>query len=264
MSNADNAELSCAGNEDSLASALQAVSQQGESQAAVLKEKQYVLHSLQATLTETVKSYEEVANNIKLKERQINSTTCEIEEIRSHNAAQTIQIQAILMDNMSFKHTIEEQEEKSRSLLTEYNTYRNKMDNYKVRVSEMESQSHIYKKLVEKRKEVKRLKQAREELRMDLQNPEGNAVRQAQRDTDHIKAKILSLKELVEEKKMLLEKEKEVHSQLRKDIEIHNRRCEAIVKRLRCQLNKAQSSHRQISSDIFHMENEVEQLKNQL
>ncbi|KAB5583888.1 hypothetical protein PHYPO_G00101010 [Pangasianodon hypophthalmus] len=47
-------------------------------------------------------------------------------------------------------------------------------------------------------------------------------------------------------------------------LQIHNRRCEANVKRLCCQLDKAQSSHGELSSDIFHMEKEVEHLKKQL
>ncbi|XP_017568345.1 coiled-coil domain-containing protein 122 [Pygocentrus nattereri] len=250
--------------EFSLSTALQAVSQQGESQAVELEEKRHALNAVQATLSEVVKSYEAVAKDIKLKERQITGITCETEQIHSHNETQEAQLKAILMENMRLKHSTEEQLENSHFLLARYNTCRNKMETYKMSVAEMESQVPVRKELVEKMEEVKRLKDCKEGLRIDLQNPEGNAVQQAQKEIDHIKAKIHCSKEMVREKIVLLEKEKETHSQLRKDIEIHNRRCEAIVKRLCCQLNKAQSSHRQLSSDISQMEIEVKHLRNQL
>ncbi|KAL7891056.1 hypothetical protein AOLI_G00005320 [Acnodon oligacanthus] len=261
----DEAEMLSDGEQEfSLSAALQAVSQQGESQAVELEEKHHVLNSVQATLSEVVKSYEAVAKDIKLKERQITGITCEIEQILSHNETQETQLKAILMENLRLKHSIEEQLENSHFLLTGYNAYRNKMESYKMSVAELESQVPIRKELVEKMEEVKRLKDCKEGLKIDLQNPEGNAVQQAQKEIDNIKAKIHCSKEMMREKIVLLEKEKETHSQLRKDIEIHNRRCEAIVKRLCCQLNKAQSSHRQLSSDISQMEIEVNHLRNQL
>ncbi|MCI4375112.1 hypothetical protein PGIGA_G00105520 [Pangasianodon gigas] len=138
------------------------------------------------------------------------------------------------------------------------------MESYKMSISALESHATIHKELTEKREEVKRLKEYREELKVDLQNPEGNAIQQSQKETDNFKAQIHNTKELVRRKGILLEKEKKNHSQLRKDIAIHNRRCEAIVKRLCCQLDKAQSSHGELSSDIFHMEKMVEHLKKQL
>ncbi|KAI4886657.1 hypothetical protein NFI96_012772 [Prochilodus magdalenae] len=250
--------------EFSLTSALQAVSQQGESQAAELKEKQQVLDSVQATLLDIVKSYEAVAKDIKMKERQISRVTCETEQIQSQNETQETQMKAILMEHTSLKHSIEKQLETSYFLLVGYKAYRNKMETYKKHVTEMESQAPIYKELIEKMEEVKRLKDCREELRTDLQNPEGNSIRQAQKEIDHIKSEIHYTKQTVRQRMVVLEKEKETHSQLRKETEIHNRRCEAIVKRLCCQLNKAQSSHRQLSRDISHMEKEVEHLRKQL
>ncbi|MCJ8729256.1 hypothetical protein PDJAM_G00104050 [Pangasius djambal] len=138
------------------------------------------------------------------------------------------------------------------------------MESYKMSISAMESHATIHKELTEKREEVKRLKEYREELKVELQNPEGNAIRQSQKETDNFKAQIHNTKELIRRKGILLEKEKKNHSQLRKDIAIHNRRCEAIVKWLCCQLDKAQSNHGELSSDIFHMEKEVEHLKKQL
>ncbi|XP_053494503.1 coiled-coil domain-containing protein 122-like isoform X1 [Ictalurus furcatus] len=248
--------------EFTLCSALLEATQQAESQAAELKEKQHILNSVQGTLSKMVKSYDTVSNNIKLKEQQISAINNETEQVQRQLERQQTEIQVIQMENMKLSYIIEEQLESSHFLLAWYNTYHNKMESYKMSVSAMESQAAIHKELMEKREEVKRLKEHRKELKVDLQNPD--AIRQVQKEIDNFKAQIHNTKEHVRRKGILLEKEKKNQSQLRKDIAIHNRRCEAIVKRLCCQLNKAQSSHGELRSDIFHMEKEVEHLKKQL
>lgn len=47
-------------------------------------------------------------------------------------------------------------------------------------VSALESQATIHMELMKKTEEVKRLREHKEKLNADLQNPEGNAVLQAQ------------------------------------------------------------------------------------
>ncbi|XP_046714497.1 coiled-coil domain-containing protein 122-like isoform X2 [Silurus meridionalis] len=249
--------------EQELCSALLEVSQQGEIQATELQEQQQILNSVQDTLSKIVKSYDTVSSNIKLKEQQIRCITNEIKQVQRQNERQQTEIQVIQMENMELKYRIEEQLERSHFYLTQYNTYHNKMESYKMSFSGMKSQAAIHKELKERREEVKRLKEHREELKVDLQNPEGNAMQRAQKQVDNFKAVIHNTKELVRRKGILLEKEKTNQSQLNKDIAIHNRRCEAIVKRLCCQLNKAHSSHGQLSSDIIHIEKELTNTYNQ-
>lgn len=65
-------------------------------------------------------------------------------------------------------------------MLAQYDTYQNKMESYKMSISALESQTAIHMELMEKIKEVERLREQREELKVDLQNPEGNAIRQFQ------------------------------------------------------------------------------------
>lgn len=84
------------------------------------------------------------------------------------------------MENMKLGYIIEDQLERSHLNLAQYNTYHNKMESYKMSISALESQAAIHKELMERRKVVKRLKEQREELKVDLQNPEGNAIQQAQ------------------------------------------------------------------------------------
>ncbi|XP_060723135.1 uncharacterized protein LOC132843999 isoform X2 [Tachysurus vachellii] len=208
-----------------LCSALLQATQQGESQAAELKEKQQILNSAQDTLSKIVKSYATVSSNIKLKVQQITGITNEMEHVNRQIERQQTEIQVIQMENRAFCCSIEEQLENSHSLLAWYNNCHNKMKSYKMSLATLESQTTIHMELMEKREKVKRQKEHIHELKMDLQNPEGNAIQQAQ---------------------------------------IHNRRCEAIIKWLCCQLNKSQSTNRELSSEIFHMEKEVKHLKKQL
>ncbi|XP_027002483.1 uncharacterized protein LOC113642900 isoform X2 [Tachysurus fulvidraco] len=208
-----------------LCSALLQATQQGESQAAELKDKQQILNSAQDTLSKTVKSFATVSSNIKLKVQQITGITNEMEHVNRQIERQQTEIQVIQMENRTFCCSIEEQLEKSHSLLAWYNNCHNKMKSYKMSLATLESQTTIHMELMEKREKVKRQKEHINELKMDLQNPEGNAIQQAQ---------------------------------------IHNRRCEAIIKWLCCQLNKSQSTKQELSSEIFHMEKEVKHLKKQL
>ncbi|XP_076869787.1 coiled-coil domain-containing protein 122 [Brachyhypopomus gauderio] len=264
MSHNDKETFSDTHQEFSLSSALHAVSQQGECQAVELKEKQHILNSVQATLSEIAKRYETVASNVTLKEQQISSVTNETEQIQHHSKKLETQIHTLWTENLKLRHCIEEQSENSHFVLAGYNTYRNKMESYKMSVFALESQSPVYKELMEKREEVKRLKACRADLAADPQNPDGELVHQAQIEIENIKTKITCMKEIVRGKRKLLEKEKDTHAHLRKDIEIQNRRCDAIVKRLCCQLKQAQYSQRQLSSDVSQMEKEVEYLKSQL
>ncbi|KAJ8349995.1 hypothetical protein SKAU_G00251250 [Synaphobranchus kaupii] len=81
-----------------------------------------------------------------------------------------------------------------------------------------------------------------------------------QKEVDELRVQISATKKLIFNKTQLLVKEQGTQTQLRKDIEIQNRRCEAILKRLRCQLNKAQSNHRQLTDDICWLEKEAEEM----
>lgn len=81
---------------------------------------------------------------------------------------------------MKLQLQIQEQEERQQSTLALYNTYRTKMEDHRMAVAEAESQTPIYKELMEAREHVKQLREKRDALMIDLQNPEGKAARQAQ------------------------------------------------------------------------------------
>ncbi|XP_042558882.1 coiled-coil domain-containing protein 122 [Clupea harengus] len=248
----------------SLMGTLEEVSLQGEVQANELKEKQQTLKALQDTLSDQKSICEAVELELKNSDRQLNGLLCEIKQIKRRNSSLESQLHEINSENMKLQLQIQEQEESQQSSLASYNAYRNKMEDHKMAIAEAESQMPIYKELMEARELVKRLREKRDALEMDLQNPEGQAAKEAQHKIDDLERQVSAKREMVEEKQAFLQNEQEVHAQLRRDIEIQNRRYDARVKRLRCQLSKAQSNHRYIISDIKRMEDEMEELTRQV
>ncbi|XP_036396760.1 coiled-coil domain-containing protein 122 [Megalops cyprinoides] len=245
----------------SLMEALEEVNQQGKVQDIELKKNRDCLTNMKVTLSKVEKSREDAQLDLKTIERKMQSLEDEMEQLQRHSSDLESESQAIWMENMRLQFQIEEEEERFQQLLAGYNTYRDKMEGHKFAIAEEESQTAVHRELVEKRAAIKRLAGKREELRSDLLNPEGNVVKQAQKEIEDVRKQISAVKEIIHERTQLLVKEQETHTRLRKDIEIQNRRCEAILRRLHCQLNKAQSNRRQLTDDICRMEEEVGDLR---
>lgn len=104
----------------------------------------------------------------------------EIEQIKQHNSSLESRLHEINSENMKLQLQIQEQEERQQATLALYNAYRTKMEDHRMAVAEAESQTPIYKELMEAREHVKQLREKRDALMIDLQNPEGGAARQAQ------------------------------------------------------------------------------------
>ncbi|XP_041127488.1 coiled-coil domain-containing protein 122-like [Polyodon spathula] len=185
----------------------------------------------------------------------------EIEHRLKHSECLEAQTQALYMENVNLQPRIEQEEEHFQLLLAGYNTYRNKMGAHREVIAHVEGKTATRRELLEKREIVKKLKEEKEELRIDLENPKGNAVRQGQGDIYNLKMRISEVKETVNKKIACIVKEQEVHIQLKKEVEMQNRRCDAILKHLHCQLNKTQSNKRQWNWDIQQMERKVAQLR---
>uniref|UniRef100_A0A8C4RVA6 Coiled-coil domain-containing protein 122 n=1 Tax=Erpetoichthys calabaricus TaxID=27687 RepID=A0A8C4RVA6_ERPCA len=149
---------------------------------------------------------------------------------------------AIFMENVKCQLTIEQEEEKFQILLEEFNTYRNKMESYKEDISKEEGSFSTRKELMEKKEMVKNLKAKKEALRIDLQNPDGSLVRSLQEELFNLKTKIDDANGAISDLNSQLIKEEEIQLQLKKEIEV--KRSEAIIRRLHCQLNKAQANKR--------------------
>ncbi|KAM7375257.1 hypothetical protein PAMA_014379 [Pampus argenteus] len=247
-----------------LTKAVEDVTQHGYTQTETLKEKQKTLISLQACLSDVEKKSEEAEQELRSKVRELLMLEGEIEHLELQTRVLHDRCASISTDNTELQMHISEEEESACTALAGFSTYRNRIEGHRAAVLHAESETDAYKELEEKKALVRMLTQTKEELREDLENPNGNAVQMAKREVDALKGEIAVMKKNIVERGKQVEKECETQAQIKKDIEIQNRRYEAIIKRLRCQLNKAQAVHRQMSGDIYHMERQIAELRRQL
>ncbi|XP_055022587.1 LOW QUALITY PROTEIN: coiled-coil domain-containing protein 122 [Boleophthalmus pectinirostris] len=250
--------------EFTLSKVVEDVSQHSFAQTEALKDKQKVLQTLEASLSDAENQTKQVEIELRSKVRQILTLETDSEHLEQHTQDLLQRCTAISQENAELESLIREEQEKVSAALALYHSYRAKMEEHRVAVELAVSQTQAHKELEKRQAGVRMLKRKKEELREDLENPSGNAVQMAKRETSALKEQIIAKKKTLAEKRNKLRKEAEMHHDIKKDIEIQNRRYEAIVKRLHCQLSKAQSVHRQMSAEVNHMERQVSELKRQL
>ncbi|XP_012503715.1 PREDICTED: coiled-coil domain-containing protein 122 [Propithecus coquereli] len=163
--------------------------------------------------------------------------------------------------NVKLKFDIEMAQEDFEEHMIKYNAYYVKIKAHKDSLGEVESKWSFMTELHEKQDLVKKLKTMKEELVQDLQNPGGNRITQVQEDITKLKDKIITVKESIIEKTCFLEEEKKTHEKLRKEIEVQHKRYDAILKRLRCQVNKLHSNRRQWQWNIQQLEKTAAELR---
>ncbi|XP_071320874.1 coiled-coil domain-containing protein 122 isoform X2 [Trachinotus anak] len=243
--------------------AVEDVSKHGCAQIEALKEKEKTLNSLQATLSDVETKGEMAEQELRSKAREILVLEGDMEHLERQTKVLHDRCVSISKENTELQIRLCEEEEKARIARAGFNTYRKKMEGHRAAVLHAASQTEAHKELEEKRALVRMLTQKKKELKKDLENPNGNAVRMAKREIDALKSEISVTRKAVAERRGRLQKENETHTQIKRDIEIQNKRYEAIVKRLHCQLSRAQAAHRQMSEDIYHMERQLAELKKQ-
>uniref|UniRef100_A0A2K6EN76 Coiled-coil domain containing 122 n=1 Tax=Propithecus coquereli TaxID=379532 RepID=A0A2K6EN76_PROCO len=163
--------------------------------------------------------------------------------------------------SLNLKFDIEMAQEDFEEHMIKYNAYYVKIKAHKDSLGEVESKWSFMTELHEKQDLVKKLKTMKEELVQDLQNPGGNRITQVQEDITKLKDKIITVKESIIEKTCFLEEEKKTHEKLRKEIEVQHKRYDAILKRLRCQVNKLHSNRRQWQWNIQQLEKTAAELR---
>lgn len=85
----------------------------------------------------------------------------------------------VVAENAELQVRIGEEEEYAHMALAGFSAYRNKMEGHRAAVLRAASQTDVHKELEEKRALVSMLRQKKEELKQDLENPNGNAVQMA-------------------------------------------------------------------------------------
>ncbi|XP_005853313.1 PREDICTED: coiled-coil domain-containing protein 122 [Myotis brandtii] len=245
----------------SLTDVVEQVAKQQQSQTSEIEKNKKVLFHLQNELHELEKQIATVSAETKETERLIYQQDVAIENSKLQCENLETQIKSLHTENVKLKFDIEAAQEDFKEHVIKYNEYYAKIKVHKDSLGEEESKWPFMIELREKQDLVKKLKIMKEELRQDLQNPEGNRMKQVQEDITKLKDKITTTKESIIEKTCFLEEENKTHEKLRKEIEVQNKRYGAILKRLHCQLNKLQSNRKQWQWNIQQLEKTAAELR---
>ncbi|KFV73505.1 Coiled-coil domain-containing protein 122, partial [Dryobates pubescens] len=219
---------------------------------------------LQAKVQELEKEKDAILLEIKTTEREIYLQDNAIELTKHHCGTLEEQVRALYSEILKLRYDAEAVQEEFEVTLARNNEYREKIRSHKHLFWEMESKMPAMIELAEKKALVKELKTKKEELMQDLQNPEGSVIKQVQEEIALLRSEITTLKELINKKTDFLEEERKVHAKLKKEIEVQNKRYNAILKRLHCQLNKLHSDKRQWQWNIHQLEKKAAELRKSL
>ncbi|KAM9328360.1 coiled-coil domain-containing protein 122 [Pholidichthys leucotaenia] len=239
----------------SLTKAVEEVSQHHIAKTEELKEEQRTLVSLQEILSDIEKSGERADQELRAKVREILILEGEFEDLEQQTKILIDQYASISKENTALHIQISEEEERIQVALAGFSTYQQKMEGHRMAVSHAAQQTEAHRNLQEKKELVQMLKQKKKELKENLENPNGDTVQR--REIDALKEEISMRRTALVERRDRLQKEFQAQAQIKRDMEIQNRRYEAIIKRLCCQLNRVQSANRQISDDIYHMKRQL-------
>ncbi len=125
------------------------------------------------------KKGETAERELRSKVREILMLEGEMEHLERQTKVLLDRCASISKENTELKTGTSEEEENARTALAGFNTYRNKMEGHRAAVLRAASQTEAHKELEEKRALVRMLTQKRDELREDLENPNGNTVQVA-------------------------------------------------------------------------------------
>uniref|UniRef100_A0A4X2KSN0 Coiled-coil domain containing 122 n=1 Tax=Vombatus ursinus TaxID=29139 RepID=A0A4X2KSN0_VOMUR len=248
-------------NDSSFSDIVKEVVEQQQSQTSEIEKNKKILFQLQNEVREFEKQIGSVIAETKEIEKHIYQQESEIEKTKLHCGSLEAQIKSLHAENVKLKFSIETAQEEFEEYRIRNNAYDEKIRLYKEGIAEAENKWPFMIELHLKKEEIKKLMTKKKELTHDLQNPEGNMIKQAQEEIMNLKDKIVTIEASISTKTKLLEEEKKVHEKLMKEIEVQNKRCDAVLKRLRCQVNKLQANRRQWQWNIQQMEKTAEELR---
>ncbi|XP_059129287.1 coiled-coil domain-containing protein 122 isoform X3 [Peromyscus eremicus] len=205
-----------------------------------------------------------IAAEAKETEKQMHQQDAAMENSRLHCGLLEAQIESLYSESVKLKFDTETAQEQFEEQMIKYNAYYAKIKAYKDSLVETESKCSFMTELYEKRELIKNLKTMKEDLREDLQNPQGRYATQIQEDISKLTNKIMTVKDSIIEKTYFIEEEKKTHERLRKEIEVQHKRYDAILKRLHCQVNKIQLNRRKWQWNIQQLEKTAAELKKRL
>ncbi|XP_063160369.1 coiled-coil domain-containing protein 122 [Candoia aspera] len=241
------------------------VAEQQNTQASEIQRSKEVLTRLQAQLQDLEAQRNSVLSERKAIERQryfceeaIATTKCHCEDLE-------VQVATLYVENTKLTQDTEVLQEEFKMVLSGNRAYYEKIAAHQNRFEEEESKLPFAVELMEKRGTLQQMMMQKEELMASLQKAEEHdTVGQVQDEIACLQSEIKVLKEAVSEKEKAIQDEKSTHAMLQKEIELQNKRCEAILKRLRCQINKVESDKRQGHWKMQQLEEKLEALRKHL
>ncbi|XP_053218127.1 coiled-coil domain-containing protein 122 [Podarcis raffonei] len=238
--------------------AVQQIAEQQHAQASEIESNKAVLIRLQTQLQDLEAQMKLVMADRKATERQMFHQDEAIISTKDHCENLEVQITALYAGNLKLAFDMETLQEEYKLMLQRNSAYYAKMAAHRDQFVEAENKLPLMTELTKKRAAVKEMITNKEELMSVLQNPE------VPDEIAYLEAEINALKEAISGKENALREERNVHARLRKEIQVQNKRYEAILKRLHCQVNKFQSSKRQRHCNLQQMEEKVAELRNLL
>ncbi|CAL8302215.1 unnamed protein product [Gadus morhua 'NCC'] len=248
----------------SLTKAVEEVSHQGYANMAALQEKLDQLSSLQAVLHNADTRSEHSALELRAATRRTLILDEDLHQCQRRSEALWSSCSTANSHTSALRLRVDEERERARLALAGIDVHRVKMKEHRAAVALAESKRESHQALEEQRRRVRELREKREKQRRDLEDPNGRAVQEGKTGQVQLKQQLVALRKATAQKREELRQENDTHTQIRKEIKIQHRRYEAIVRRLHCQLNKAQAYYRHLSGDVNHMERQVLDLRRQL
>ncbi|XP_074047813.1 coiled-coil domain-containing protein 122 [Macrotis lagotis] len=248
-------------NDSSFSDIVKEAVEQQQSQTSEIEKNKKILFQLQNEIREIEKQIRSVTAETKETENHIYQQESEIEKNKLHCGSLESQIKSLHAENVKLKFSIEAAQEEFEEYLRRNNAYDEKIRLYKEGIAEAQNKWPYMIELHQKKEQVKKLMAKKKELIHGLQNPEGNMIKETQEEIMTLKDKIVTVKASISIKTNLLEEEKKAREKLIKEIEVQNKRYDAILKRLHCQVNKLQAKRRQWQWNIQQMEKTAEELR---
>ncbi|XP_063289625.1 coiled-coil domain-containing protein 122 [Pelobates fuscus] len=253
-----------ADNEPSLTEVVKQVAQHQQSQAAEIENNRELLNQFQTKLNALEIELKSVLLETKAVEKQICQEENTIENTMHLCGSLENLNYAVCAENVRLKMALETQKEDFQAIVSRNNKYRERIADHIKGFSEVENSLPVMIELIKQRDATRILKMQKEKLVRDLHDPKNSGIKQIQEETEELNEKLKEIKQLITAKRELYEKETATHAALKKEIEVQRKRYNAILKRLHCQLQKAQLSRRQYQWNIEQMQKTVTDLRENL
>ncbi|ETE58381.1 Coiled-coil domain-containing protein, partial [Ophiophagus hannah] len=226
-------------NSDSLgiAEMVKRVAEQQNSRASEIQKSKEVLIQMQAQLRDLEVQRDSAVAERKAVERQRYFSEEALAAARAHCEDLEAQISASHGENVKLTREVDALQEDSEMKVLGNRAYSEKMAAHRKRFEEAESKLPFVVELARKRATVQQLMEKKEELEIKV------------------------LKEAVDEKENAVRDEKSRQATLQKEIELQRKRSEAVLKRLRCQVNNLELERRQGRLKMQQLEGEAEELR---